>query len=314
MARHNPIFGRDQEVRGGSTVTLPQYGQSAPQYNSGYGQQYGAPQQPQVGYGQPQQGYGQPQAASADELNAMYQRPSAGAADTGRMTIQSAVNASMATIGIIMVVGIFVGLLPAAGALIGGVQGLSLAYMVAMGAMILGTLGGFILGLVNSFKKNPSPALVMLYAVFQGMAMGGISGFMEVQFPGIALQAVVATFAVAGAVLLGVKTGFLRTSPRLTKIFMYAMIGYLIFSLFNIGYMLIIGDSLRNGLFGMVIGAFAVIMASYSLVMDFEDVQSAEAAGVPKSYAWRCAFGIAATLVWMYLEILRIIAILRSND
>lgn len=313
MARHNPIFGRDAEIRGGQSVAT--YGQPAPQY--GYGQQQSAPgmhSDPQYGQPGPQQTqYSQPgYGARPEDLEAMYRRPSAGAADTGRMTIQSAVNATLATVGLIIVVGLGVGLLPLAGSIIGGQQGYAAGTGIAMIAMIIGLIGGLVLGLVNAFTKQPHPVLVLLYAVFEGLIVGGISGFMEMQYPGIVLQAVVATFAVAGSILLGVKAGFLRTSPRLTKIFAYAVVGYLLFSVFNIGYILIMGDSLRSGLFGMVIGAIAVVLASYSLVMDFEDVQQAANAGVPARYAWRCAFGIAATLVWMYIEILRLISIFRD--
>ncbi len=188
--------------------------------------------------------------------------------------------------------------------------------MLAGGATIIGLIGGLITSLVNIFKKTPpSPVLVLAYALFfEGLLLGGISGSMEIIYPGIALQAVVGTLAVAGTVLVLFRVGVLRTSPVLTKIFMVAMIAYLIFGLVNIGYLLFTGgQSLRDGVIGLVIGGLAVVMASYSLVMDFEDVQRAANAGVPRVYAWRCAFGLAVTLVWLYIEILRIIAIFRGN-
>src|SRR5699024_8499759 len=120
--------------------------------------------------------------------------------------------------------------------------------------------------------------------------------------------------AVAGTVLVAFRMGVLRTSPRLNKIFMIAMVSYLLFGLVNIGYVLLTGGSLRDGVIGLVIGGLAVVMASYSLVMDFEDIQQASQAGVPRSYAWRCAFGVAATMVWLYIEVLRILMILRGSD
>lgn len=91
------------------------------------------------------------------------------------------------------------------------------------------------------------------------------------------------------------------------------MIAYGIFLLVNIGSMLLLGQNMREGWLGLVIGGIAVVMASYSLVMDFEDVQHATEAGVPRKYAWRIAFGLAVTLIWMYIEILRILAILRGD-
>ena len=122
------------------------------------------------------------------------------------------------------------------------------------------------------------------------------------------------TLAVAGTVLVLFRVGVLRTSPRLNKIFMVAMIAYMLFGLVNIGTMLLMGQSLRDGMLGLAIGGIAVVMASYSLVMDFEAVQHASEAGVPRKYAWRLAFGVAVTMVWLYVEVLRILMILRGND
>ena len=114
------------------------------------------------------------------------------------------------------------------------------------------------------------------------------------------------------------RSGKVRTSPRMNKIFFVAMIGYLIFSLANLVLMMtgmVDGPfGLRSGVFGLVIGAIAVLMASYSLVMDFEDIKNGVNNGVPRETAWLCAFSLAVTVVWMYVEFLRILAILRGND
>lgn len=331
MARHNLILGNDKAFRESAYAGFdrsagvddrrqygygaPQAGQSAPQ--SGYGapqQGYGVPQQ----YGQPQRGFGR-SAPSRDDLESMYARPSATGHDTGRMTMRDALNAITATIGVVMVVGFAVGLLPAVLSVVMGPDGESIGLMAQMGALLVGALVGLVLGFVNAFMRMPSPILVLAYAVFQGMFLGGFSGLIDRQFAeqtggaSLALQAVIATFAVAGTVLVLYRMGILRTSPRLTKIFMVAMIGYLVFSIVNIGVVFLTGGSLRDGVLGLVVGAFAVILASYSLVMDFEDVSNGVRNGVPRRLAWRCAFGIAATLIWMYVEILRILAILRNN-
>lgn len=328
MARHNPIFGNDQAVRQGQSY---EYGRpaSAPgsQFTSDFGSQYGQTQTQQApgAYGQGQYGqaapaqYGQSQygqaAPSAESLDAMYARPAASGHDTGRMTMRDALNAITATLGIIIVVGAGVGLLPSVLGMVAGDQGFSMGVMAATVAMIIGAIGGLISGLVLSFKKAPSAILTLVYAVFEGMLLGGISGLFEQIYPGIALQAVLATFAVAGTVLVMFRMGVLRTSARLTKIFMVSMVAYLIFSVVNIGIMFFTGANLRydNPWLGLIIGGLAVVMAAYSLVMDFEDVQRAVNGGAPRTYAWRVAFGVAATLVWMYMEILRIISILRNN-
>ena len=305
MARHNIILGQDQTVRNASSA--PQYGQSAyaqpssqTQWSSGFGQQ--APQAPQFGGG------------GQEDLEAIYARPSATGHDTGRMTMRDALNAITATLGVIIVVGVAIGLTPALLGAVGGSAGAQAGLAITGVATLIGAIGGLVLGLVNAFKKQPSAILVLLYAGAEGLLLGGISGSMEYFYPGIALQAVAGTLAVAATVLVLFRAGVLRTSPRLTKIFAVAMIAYLLFGLVNIGYLLFTGQSLRDGVLGLVIGGLAVCMASYSLVMDFEDVQRAANAGVARKHAWRCAFGLAATLVWLYIEILRILAILRGND
>ena len=293
MARHNIIFGRDQAVQQGHSG--PQFPQSNrgpaqnTQWSSGFGQEQG------------------------DQLEAMYSRPAATGHDTGRMSMRDALNAITATLGVIVVVGFVVAVSPLVLGFIAGDPGLQAGMLLTTAALVVGLIGGLITGLVNAFKKQPSAALVLAYAVFEGLLLGGLSGLMEFVYPGIALQAVVGTLAVAGTVLTLFHFGILRTSPRLNKIFMVAVVAYLLFGLVNIGYMFLMGQSLREGLLGLAIGGIAVVLASYSLVMDFEDVQRASNAGVPRNYAWRCAFGIAATMVWMYIEILRIIAIFRGD-
>lgn len=296
MARHNVIFGRDQAVQRGS-YNGPQFGQSGPPQGTQWSSDFGAQQ-----------------AQQNDQLEAMYSRPAASGHDTGRMTMRDALNAITATLGVIIVVGFAVAMAPAGLALVMGEAGLQIGMLIAVASTVIGLIGGLVLGLVNAFKKQPSAILVLAYAAFEGLLLGGISGTMEMAYPGIALQAVIGTLAVAATVLVFFHLGILRTSPALTKIFMVAMVAYLLFGLVNIGYLLFTGQSLRDGLLGLVIGGLAVVMASYSLVMDFEDVKRAAAGHTPRAYAWRCAFGLAVTMVWLYIEILRILAILRGND
>ena len=183
---------------------------------------------------------------------------------------------------------------------------------------------GLVLGLVNSFKREPSVPLIVLYAVFQGVFLGGISGIFESQWSGIVSQAVIGTLAVFGVTLLLFRSGKVRTSPRMTKIVLVAMVGYLVFSLINFG-MIMFGATedpwgLRTGVeifgipLGVVIGLLAVFLAAYSLVMDFELIQNGVRNRVPEKWAWSAAFGLMVTLIWLYVEILRILAILRGND
>lgn len=182
--------------------------------------------------------------------------------------------------------------------------------------MIPGAIVGLVLGLVNSFKKEPSVPFIVAYAAAQGLFLGGISGTFEALYPGIVSQAVIGTLSVFAVTLLLFRSGKVRTSPRMTKIFLIAMVGYLAFSLVNVG-MMVFGatDSafgMRSGTLGIVIGILAVLLAAYSLVMDFELVQNGVQNRVPEKWGWTAAFGLTVTLVWLYLEILRIIAIFRD--
>ena len=189
--------------------------------------------------------------------------------------------------------------------------------------MLPGAIAGLVLGLVNAFKKEPSVPLIIGYALAQGLFLGGLSGLMEAMYPGIVMQAIIGTFSVFGVTLLLFRSGKVRTSPKMTKIFLIAMVGYLVFSLLNVVLMLT-GVStdpwgLRTGVeifgipLGVVIGALAVLLAAYSLVMDFELIKNGVENRVPEKWGWSAAFGLMVTLIWLYVEILRILAILRGN-
>ena len=139
------------------------------------------------------------------------------------------------------------------------------------------------------------------------------------QFPGIVVQAVVATLIVFGTILALFKSGKVRATPKLTKMFMVAATAYLIFCLVNLGFMLLGGTSSMFGLrtefspwIGLAIGALAILLATYSLVMDFTNIDEGVKAGVAQRYGWSAAFGLTVSIVWLYIEILRIIAIIRS--
>lgn len=186
-----------------------------------------------------------------------------------------------------------------------------------------GVIIGLVLGLVNSFKKEPSPPLILAYAVAEGLAIGGISGLMEQQESGIVSQAVLGTLCVVGVVLFLYKTGVVRATPKMTKVFLIAMLGYLLFSLVNLGLMMtgVISDpwGLNGSVMipntsiplGIALGIFAVLLGSYSLVMDFTFIDNGVANRLPEKYGWTAAFGITVTVVWLYIEILRMLSIAR---
>ncbi len=241
---------------------------------------------------------GYQQDLSAQQLGDLYDRPAANQVETGRMSYEDTIVKTLVTFGVLV-----------AGAVVGwNVPGL----------MIVGAIVGLVLALVNTFKRKPSPVLVLAYAAFQGLFVGGISGVYSTLFDGIVPIAVFGTLGVVGATLLLFLNGKIRTSPKATKIFLVAMVGYLVFSLVNMGLTLfgvVDGFGLReNPLLNIVLMLLVVALAAYSLVIDFEAVQEGVRNGAPKVFAWRAAFGIVVTVVWLYLEILRFVAIFSSSD
>lgn len=180
-----------------------------------------------------------------------------------------------------------------------------------------------VLGLVNAFKKEPSPPLILAYAVAEGLVIGGLSGFMEQQQPGLVSQAILGTLCVAAVVLVLYKSGVIRASAKMTKIFLIAMLGYLLFSVVNV---VLSATGVLNDAWGLhsstipgtsiplgiVLGVFAVLLASYSLVMDFTFIDEGVRLGAPEKAGWTAAFGITVTLVWLYLELLRMLSLSRN--
>jgi len=178
----------------------------------------------------------------------------------------------------------------------------------------VGVIGGLALGLVNAFKKSPSAPLVLAYGAFEGLALGAISAYYEAVWPGIVVQAVLATVATFTATLLLFRSGKVRVTPRFVRWLMVAVGGYVLFSLVNLVLTwtgVLDGWGLRSGPWGVLIGLVAVGLAAACLIMDFDSIARGVRAGAPKEFAWSAAFGLVVTLVWLYLELLRLLAILR---
>jgi uncharacterized YccA/Bax inhibitor family protein len=297
----NPIFN-GKNFRGATQAPrVPQapYGQA--QYGQQpYGQQsFGrAPGQVMDG----QAGYGQ-QGMTSEQLQQMYNQPAAGPADTGRMTYDDVIVKTTACLGVLL-----------AGAAVTLFVSMSLASML----MIVGALGGFVLALVNTFKKQPSPALILAYAGLEGLFLGGLTRVLDLAYPGVGLQAVIGTLSVFAVTLLLFKSGKVRATPKAMKFFMIALIGYAVFSLVNL-VMMMTGMTtepfgLRSGIIGVVIGILAIGLAAFSRVMDFTSIEAGVQAGAPQRFSWTAAFGLTVTLVWLYVEIIRVLAILRGED
>ena len=307
----------NQQAQYGQQQTYGQYGQQYDQQGYGqntygqqpYGQQYGQPQYgQQAQYGQQPYGqqYGQPQYGQQAQYGQPYGEADYGvAAPTYSEPIPAGERLTMNDV--MVKTGINLGLVAV---------GAAVAWNAPV-LMLLGLVGGLVLGLVNSFKKKVSPILVMTYALMEGLLLGGLSAVVDMRYPGVAIQAVLATLVVAGTTLALFANGKLRATPKLNKIFMIGAIGYMAYGLISILGAGIFGSSLNSfsigGIpLGLVVGLFAVALATYSLLLDFTTTSEAVEAGLPERESWRLAFGLTASLVWLYVEILRVLMYLAS--
>lgn len=259
-------------------------------------------------------------AATNARLEGAFVAPSANAIDTGRMTVEDTV---LKTLGLFAVL-----LIAAVGGWVWTMSPVTVANPYpTMTPWIVGALGGFVMSMVVIFgsRKKIRPALIFGYALFEGIFVGAISAYFEFLWPGIVIQATIATLAVVGVTLALFASGKVRASKRATKVFMIAMIGYLVFALINVGLMLfnvpmaagpfgIYSQEVFGIPLGLIIGVLVVIMAAYSLVLDFDTIQQGVRNGAPRQFGWIGGFGIMVTVVWLYIEILRILAILRGSN
>ena len=226
-----------------------------------------------------------------DPLEAAYAAPSASATSTGRMTIEDVVMRT-ATLFVVLV---------AVGSVAWGMN-------LGGGALLLGFGGGFVLAMINSFKKTVSPALVLAYAAFEGLALGALSRFYNDVYPGIVSQAVIGTLCAFAGILVAYRSGKIRVTPKFTRIMFGALIGYMVFGLIT----MFVG--FPGGSTGTLIALAGVALATFFLVLDFDQIQKTIAMGAPREESWRMAFGLMVTLVWLYLEVLRLLSILRNSD
>jgi len=187
----------------------------------------------------------------------------------------------------------------------------------AVGLYLLGgAIGGFIVALVTVFKKTWSPLTAPLYAVLEGLFLGGISAFFESRFPGIAVQAVSLTFGTLLALLLAYRSGLIRATENF-KLGVFAATGGIALIYLASMVMGFFGAQIpyihESGLIGIGFSLFVVVIAALNLVLDFDFIERGAEHGAPKYMEWYAAFGLMVTLIWLYLEILRLLAKLRSR-
>lgn len=183
--------------------------------------------------------------------------------------------------------------------------------------MIGGALGGFVVALVTIFKKNWSPITAPVYAALEGLFLGGISAILERSYPGIAIQAVSLTFAVMFVMLLAYKFGIIRATRGFKLGVIAATGGIMLVYLANMVMSFFFHTSMSflysATPLGIGISLFIVIIAALNLIIDFDMIENAAAMGAPKYMEWYGAFGLMVTLIWLYMEILRLLSKVRRR-
>ncbi|CAN5182208.1 Bax inhibitor-1/YccA family protein [soil metagenome] len=241
------------------------------------------------------QGVGFHPAPSADEVENLYRTPQ-------RMTMDDVVVKT----GILL-------------AIVVGVGAASWYLQVGIGIAMIAALVGFALAMVNIFKKQVSPPLIMAYAVAQGVFLGVISASYEGTYRGIVVQAIVGTAAVFAAVLFGYKSGRLRATPKFTKVVTFGLVGMVAVLMLN----LLVGAFTTGDPLGISGGNTGlsilftlglITFGALTFVLDFDQADRMVAAGVAEEESWRVAFGLVVGLIFLYLNILRLLAYLQSSD
>ena len=230
-------------------------------------------------------------------------------ATTGRMTMDDVVMRTATTLGLLVVTAALAwALLPVDEANIGKSYGIA----------IVSGLIAMVLGFVQAFKRKASPPIILAYAALEGVFLGVLSSIVDNYIAsGAAMQAVLGTMAVFVAVLVAYKAGWIRVNRRFYGFVMAAAMGFILLMAVNLIFALIGGgDGLgfRSGPLGILFGVIGILLGACFLALDFKQVEDGIAYGAPKEEAWLAAFGLTMTLVWIYMEFLRLIAILQGND
>ncbi len=237
------------------------------------------------------------------QLQQMYDQPSAGAVQTGRVTMDDVI---MKTLGLFATV---VGL-GAVGWLVAAANpglGLGLAF--------LGMVTTLVLGFVIALKKTLSVPLIVGYAVVEGIFVGAISQLLNGLYPGIVVQAVLATLATFVGMFLAYRSGLIKVTAKFRRIVTMMIFGYVIFAIANALYAVIGNNGWGFGGssgWGIAISLFAVGLAAVTLALDFDSIDYAIRTGAPQRYSWLLAHGLIVTVVWLYIEFLRLLGRMRD--
>ncbi|MBM0126131.1 Bax inhibitor-1/YccA family protein [Pimelobacter simplex] len=283
MQSNNPVFRRSEEFNRSGAAAYQGFGE--PQYG---------------GYAQP--GYPAPESPATPVRQ-------------GRMTIDSVVQSTAITLGITIL---------AAAATWFLTPDLDSADAVGTlsGIMIVGAGAAFILSLVNSFKRVISPGLVMAFALAEGVALGGLSKLYDAVYGaesagmgGIVVQAVIGTFAAFGGTLAAYKFFDIKVGQKFRTFVIAAMFGMVALSLMELVLGLFGGGVgiFENGTLGLLFAVAGLVLGVFMLILDFDFVEQGIANGIPERESWRASFGLLVSLVWIYTNLLRILAILQQD-
>jgi uncharacterized YccA/Bax inhibitor family protein len=183
--------------------------------------------------------------------------------------------------------------------------------------LAVGAIGGFIVAMVTIFKKEWSPITAPIYALLEGLVLGGVSAMLEMRFKGIAIQAVALTFGTLIAMLLAYRSGFIKVTDKLRMGIVAATGGIAVFYLlqFVLGFFGVHFNAINgSGMIGIGFSFIVVIVAALNLVLDFDLIENGARYGAPKYMEWYGAFALMITLIWLYFEILRLLSKFRSRN
>ena len=276
MQSNNPVFRRSEEFN---------------RSGAGAYQGFGQPGQPYPGYGQP------------------TPTPTTG---TGRMTIDSVVQSTAITIGVTVLVAAATWVLTPGLDEVAAGESLGALYAAA----VVGSGLAFVLSLVNSFKRVISPALVLAFAAAEGLALGALSKSFDMAFDGgIVIQAVLGTFAAFGGTLAAYKFFDIKVGNKFRTFVIAAMFGMVALSLLEVVLGLFTSGLglFELGAVGLLFSVAGLVLGVFMLILDFDFVEQGVRNGLPERESWRASFGLLVSLVWIYTNLLRILAILQQD-
>ncbi|MEV7104442.1 Bax inhibitor-1/YccA family protein [Streptomyces atroolivaceus] len=295
MRSSNPVFSRRGFSRDNGHAgfnAVPQAGAPAAGANP-YAQGTAANPYATNPYAQQDIQYGAPQAP----------------ARSGAMTIDDVVTRTAMTLGtVVLTAALSWALLPVDEANLGK------SYGIAIGAALV----AFVFAIIQSFRRKPAPALILAYAAFEGVFLGVISSTVSTYIsPGTVMQAVMGTMCVFAGVLIAYKMRWIRVTRRFYGFVMAAAVGFVLLMMVNLLFSVFGGgDGLgfRSGGLGILFGVIGIILGACFLALDFKQVEDGINYGAPREESWLAAFGLTLTLVWIYLEMLRLLSIINGND